>query len=187
MIRILADDVFEIPGVLPAQECRAMIERAEASGFGEATINAADGPRVARETRNNDRVIIDDPELARTIWSRVAPDIPAIRLGRQARGLNERFRFYRYNTGQKFDWHADGAFERPNGERSLLTFMIYLNAGYDGGETRFEAGVSVRGEAGSALVFGHGLIHQGAAVTAGTKYVLRSDVMYGRVGQLRGS
>jgi hypothetical protein len=37
-----------------------------------------------------------------------------------------------------------------------------------------------------ALVFDHGLIHEGAAVTDGVKYVLRSDVMYGPVGRFAG-
>jgi predicted 2-oxoglutarate/Fe(II)-dependent dioxygenase YbiX len=139
---------------------------------------------VVSEARNNDRVMIDDEELAESLWTRIREHVPVMLDGRQARGLNERFRFYRYRQGQKFDWHADGAFERKNGERSFLTFMVYLNSGYEGGETRFE-NASVRGESGMALVFAHGLIHTGAAVEAGTKYVLRSDVMFGPVGQFK--
>ena len=99
--------------------------------------------------------------------------------------MNELFRFYRYAPGQKFGWHADGPYRRDNGEISLLTFMIYLNEGYRGGETRFEW-TKVEGKAGMALVFEHGLIHEGAELTAGLKYVLRSDVMFGRVGQYAG-
>jgi hypothetical protein len=37
-----------------------------------------------------------------------------------------------------------------------------------------------------ALIFEHQILHEGAAVISGRKYVLRSDVMYGRVGQIRG-
>lgn len=55
--------------------------------------------------------------------------------------------------------------------------MVYLNEGYEGGATRFEA-AKVMGKAGMALLFQHGLIHEGAEVTQGVKYVLRSDVMY---------
>jgi hypothetical protein len=36
-------------------------------------------------------------------------------------------RHYRYDVGQKFDWHIDGCFEQPTGERSFFTFMVYLN------------------------------------------------------------
>ena len=178
----LADRLFTIDTVFSQDECRALVDRAEAIGFDKATINAWEGPRVDLKTRNNDRVILDDTALAGELWGRVRTQIPPLRGGRQVRGLNERFRFYRYAPGQKFAWHSDGPFQRENGEISLLTFMIYLNDGYRGGETRFEW-TEVQGKAGMALVFEHGLIHEGAELTEGVKYVLRSDVMFGRVGQ----
>jgi hypothetical protein len=159
-----------------------MIARAESVGFEIATINAWEGPRVDTDVRNNDRVIVDDVALANHLWDRVRDRIPPLRDGRQMRGLNERFRFYRYTPGQKFAWHSDGPFRRENGEISLLTFMIYLNDGYHGGATRFEW-TEVAGKAGMALVFDHGLLHEGAELIDGTKYVMRSDVMYGRMGQ----
>jgi hypothetical protein len=56
--------------------------------------------------------------------------------------------------------------------------MIYLNDTYKGGATRFET-FALEGQAGMALVFDHGLIHEGGEVSEGLKYVLRSDVMYG--------
>lgn len=181
----ISPHIFTLAGLLSPAECEAMIARAENSGFELATINAAGGARVDLATRNNDRVILDDPELASQLWAKVKAEIPRVRGGRQAIGLNERFRFYRYRPGQKFDWHADGPFARANGELSLLTFMIYLNEGYGGGTTRFESH-DVQGQRGSALVFDHGLIHQGSEVVSGVKYVLRSDVMYGPVGKFSG-
>jgi predicted 2-oxoglutarate/Fe(II)-dependent dioxygenase YbiX len=102
--------------------------------------------------------------------------------GREIRGLNERFRFYRYTEGQVFRWHHDGYFERDNGEQSVLTFLIYLNEDYLGGETNFEW-TKVKGKTGMGLIFPHHLVHQGNAVLGdGVKYVIRTDVMYGRVG-----
>ena len=38
---------------------------------------------------------------------------------------------------------------------------------------------------GMALFFRHELPHEGRAVRSGTKYVMRTDVMYGRVGETR--
>ena len=85
--------------------------------------------------------------------------------------------FYRYDVGQQFDWHYDGCYERPNGERSWLTFMIYLNGDFDGGQTAFE-NAAVEPDTGMALFFVHQVLHKGQPVTNGRKYVLRSDVMY---------
>jgi prolyl 4-hydroxylase len=176
---------FVIDDVLSAEECTALIRRAEDHGFELAPITTAKSFKVDLETRNNDRVIFDDVDLANLLWSRVHHEIPQIVVGRQAIGLNERLRLYRYAQGQRFSWHSDGAFRREKGEMSLLTFMIYLNDGYTGGETRFE-GTKVVGRTGMALVFHHGVVHEGAEVTEGQKYALRSDVMYGAVGKLGG-
>jgi len=60
---------------------------------------------------------------------------------------------------------------------SMLTFLLYLNDGYEGGDTQFRW-ETVKPESGMLLVFPHNQSHQGAEIAAGTKYVLRSDVMY---------
>src|SRR5688572_27727048 len=119
----LAPGIFTIRGVLTVGECQQRIAFAEARGFDPATINALGVQRRDPDTRNNDRVIDDDFDLARRLWSRVETFMPPLLLGRPVRGLNERFRYYRYTPGQRFAWHFDGSFARPNGEASLLTFM----------------------------------------------------------------
>jgi prolyl 4-hydroxylase len=181
----IREGVFTVGGVLSLEECTDLIAVAERNGFEIATINTRHGAEIDRDVRNNDRVIIDDHALADTLWRRISPVVPAFLAGRQARGVNERFRFYRYVPGQRFSWHTDGAFERENGERSLLTFMVYLNEGYERGATEFVA-ARVVGETGTGLFFEHQLSHQGAGVVEGIKYVLRSDIMYGPVGQFAG-
>ena len=168
---------YTVADFLGPAECEEFVARAERGAFESAPINSAAGVRVATETRNNDRQIWDDFELASRLWARARPHVPEPIGERFPIGLNERFRLYRYAPGQRFKWHADAPYGRADGEISLLTFMIYLNDGYEGGATRFEA-AKVVGKAGMALLFQHGLIHEGAEVTRGVKYVLRSDVMY---------
>lgn len=97
-------------------------------------------------------------------------------MGRRLVGLNPRLRYYRNVPGQRFRWHADGAVSNSHGHRSILTFMIYLNDGYQVGGTRFRW-TEVVPERGMDLVFDHDQSHEGAEVISGSKYVLRSDVM----------
>jgi prolyl 4-hydroxylase len=135
---------------------------------------------MAPEIRNNTRVMVDDPGRAEALWARIARFVPP-RLGdADVAGLNERLRFYRYDPGQRFAWHRDGAFERNGRERSKLRLMVYLNEGFDGGDTEFDVGerIAVRPETGMVLLFSHPVRHQGSSVTRGRKYVLRTDVMY---------
>ena len=131
--------------------------------------------------RNNTRVMIDSFDLAGALWELVRDHAPSPHEGDVAIGLNERFRIYRYDPGQQFDWHYDGYYRRQIGEQSKFTLMFYLNDGYEGGQTDFRD-CSVIPQQGDALLFWHHIRHRGAPVTAGRKYALRTDVMY-RFGQ----
>ncbi len=93
------------------------------------------------------------------------------------KGFNERFRFYRYEKGQYFDWHNDGIYVRSNKEESMLTFLIYLNDNFKGGATMLSWD-TIQPQLGMALIFPHRLLHRGVEVESGIKYVLRTDVMY---------
>lgn len=176
-------DPLTIEGILSAHECDALVREAECDGFTEAPITTATGFEMHPEIRNNTRVIVDDHARARQLWERIAPWIPAELRRWQAVGLNERFRCYRYEAGQYFEWHRDGSFRRDLDERSMLTLMIYLNEGYVGGRTDFSDYPAVEPRRGMALVFEHGLLHRGAPVLAGIKYVLRTDVMFRAVAR----
>jgi len=168
-----------VPDVLSVDECAALIEESEAMGYGLAPITTGLGPRLVPDVRNNTRVMLDDPDRAEAMWERMRAHAPP-RFGRwRAVGLNERWRFYRYAPGQRFAWHHDGSFWRSGRERSLLSLLFYLNDDFLGGETRFEhQSAVVVPRRGTALLFEHPLLHEGSRVRTGTKYVLRTDVMY---------
>jgi len=166
--------------------CQKLIERGEALGYEQATVITENGVQRIEGVRNNDRVILDDAHLAQDLWTRLKPHIPGnVGTVWRALGLNERFRFYRYARGQQFDWHLDGSFVRSQRDRSIFTFMIYLNDDCEGGETLFAPDAesrsvmhSIKPKIGMALIFRHLLNHKGNVVDHGVKYVLRSDVMY---------
>jgi len=179
-------DIFVVRQFLTPAECNRFIAQAERLDFQSGTIATVLGPLEAKDYRDNDPVILDDPSLAAELWGKAGPHVPpalADLVGSrcEAAGLNERFRVYRYDVGQRFAPHADGHFKRENGEESRLTWMVYLNDDFSGGETVFylyEEVMSVRPERGMALAFLHEHVHVGAPVLAGRKYVLRTDVMY---------
>ena len=129
-----AKDVGTIADFLTAAECDEYIQFAESKGFEEAPVSTGRGMVMMKEVRNNERLMIDDVERASGLYGRLAGQLPfRFKKKWQPVGLNERLRLYRYDVGQQFDWHLDGYFERPNGERSFFTFMVYLNEDFEGG------------------------------------------------------
>lgn len=174
--------IVTLPDALTPEECERHVREAESHGFDDAPITVGPGRfRMATEVRNNTRVMRDDPALAALLWERVRAVVPPVVGAWRAVGLNERLRWYRYEPGQYFRWHRDGCFARSDRERSLYTVMFYLNDDFEGGGTEFrEEPAVVWPRRGAALVFEHSLLHQGAPVRSGTKYVLRTDAMYAR-------
>jgi prolyl 4-hydroxylase len=174
-------NVLTIPEVLSPAECREHIARSGQIGYGPAPFADSIDERI----RNNERVIVDDDSLAALLWPRLHDHVPAVLDGCQVIGLNERFRYYRYKPGQKFALHRDGAFLRQNGEKSRLTCILYLNDDFSGGETAVKDRL-VHPRQGMALIFRHEFLHEGRPVLEGIKFVLRTDVMYDRMGRIRG-
>lgn len=180
--------ILVVHNFLAEEQCTALIRRSEALAYEAGTV----GGVVNENIRNNERVIIDDASLAAQLFQRAAPFLPPLLEDHCLVGFNERWRFYRYQPGQTFNPHRDGSYVRmKTWEESKLTFMIYLNEGMVGGETKFFADIehafqqpprpylSVQPKVGTALVFLHSIWHEGAVVQSGQKYVLRTDVMYG--------
>jgi prolyl 4-hydroxylase len=179
LIDLSAPMVWTVDDVLTRDECAALVARIEAVGCVPAPITTGAGFVMRPDIRNNTRVILDDLELAADLFRRVAAHVPKVVAGWNVVGANERLRCYRYERGQRFAPHYDGAFVRHAGEMSRVTFMLYLNDDFAGGTTDFlELDRRIEPRSGTALFFQHGLLHEGCTVTDGVKYVLRSDLMY---------
>lgn len=85
-----------MPNFFTSIESKAFVKAAESMGF---THQGSLGPTKGEAYRDNDRISVNDPVLAETIWesglNKFFSDIK-IR-GRVAVGLNPNIRFYRYN------------------------------------------------------------------------------------------
>ena len=170
---------WTVPDVLSADECARLVRQADAHGWLAATVNGAAGRVVDDQLRSNTIALYDDPTLAPWVWSRLLAHIPQSVRGRTRVGLKERLRCYRYEAGQSFGPHHDQPYVGPNGTRSELTLLIYLNHDFVGGATEFlDLAETVTPKAGTALVFQHAVLHEGCRVESGTKYVLRTDILY---------
>ncbi|OTA60669.1 hypothetical protein K449DRAFT_383410 [Hypoxylon sp. EC38] len=110
--------------------------------------------------------------------------------------LRDELRFLKYGPGQYFKPHCDGHFVDKDGAESFLTLHLYLNGGrgnddaVEGGATRFAVDfedfqaerLDINPKAGSLVIFQQrDMYHEGVEVTKGTKYTMRTDVMYKKI------
>ena len=166
-----------------------MIELAEEKGF-----QTADQYCFLYRNRRNDRMLVDDVGMAKLMWERIRSHVSGLHVNSKGMnwspcGVNPRFRLCRYIGGENhyFMKHIDGGYENTNtGEVSFLTLLVYLNSKdeFEGGCTNFflkEGVCSVVPKAGLCTVFYQDdgrCQHEGEAVTKGTKYIIRTDIMF---------
>ncbi|HEX5238616.1 MAG TPA: 2OG-Fe(II) oxygenase [Sphingomicrobium sp.] len=99
----------------------------------------------------------------------------------------EPLQILRYHPGQEYRPHFDWL---DQGNRRVMTALVYLNDDYDGGETAFtRIGLKVKGRTGDVLIFSSrgadGNLellseHAGLPVTRGTKYLASRWIREGR-------
>nr|POF12956.1 hypothetical protein CFP56_10104 [Quercus suber] len=180
-----------INSVLSPEECASIIAVGESVAFVPDAPIRDDGDDTSVLAHNFYWVV--DQAFHDQLWQRVSPFVPEHVSGRKVRGINRRFRVYRYVPGAEYRCHIDGAWP-PSGidaitgkyvydasskaakQSSLFTFLIYLNDNFKGGETTFfmpgvREGVlnayPVKPIMGSVAVFPHGET-QGALLHEGT-------------------
>lgn len=172
--------IWTVDNALPRAECDEYARRIRAAQREVAPIvGHGGGPEIDLAVRNNTRVMWDDADEASRLLSRVESSVPARLSGMVLAGANPRLRLYRYGPEERHGAHWDTVVELPDGVRSLLTLVFYLNDGFEGGETVFpELSQRIVPAAGRALLFQHRILHEASRVSAGEKLVLRTDVLY---------
>ena len=122
-------------------------------------------------------------------------------------GLNECIKIGRYQTGCHFSPHIDGPWIPDENCASILTLVLYLNDSESenfplkGGATNFlrpssfshassligqsqtlhEVITTISPKTGRALLFRHDLLHEGAPLLEGRKFILRTEVLFRRI------
>lgn len=172
---------WTVDGALSEAACRAYIARYHAARPEQAPVITERGTEVEVSRRDNTRVMWDDAAEADRLLDAVREHIPPRWCGEQLHAGNPRLRLYCYRPGQHHIAHWDTVVELANDVQSRLTLVFYLNEDFDGGHTDFpELGASIQPRTGRALVFQHRVLHAAMPVERGTKFVLRTDVLYAK-------
>ena len=208
---------FLLHNVLSPEECEQYIQMSLEMGYGVSPLRNLSKQnseyfQVDTTVRNSERVLFDVPDhIGLTLNQRILSFLPeeveclnstwkVQQIGEgEAKGpINKRWRFNRYSKGQYFKPHYDAGYVYSRDEKTLMTFILYLNEGFEGGETIFYPGgkkhvfsnpdpsieCKVKPKTGTALIFFQSgelsPFHEGAEHhTEGMyKYILRSDLAY---------
>ena len=155
----------------------------------DATVNSAEGRVVATTLRDNTLALVRDDLLATNLAARLRAHVPATmcvehpKRGRVRLGLRGTLRAAPESTATSPDSTSGCTTTNPmcgtTPVPQLAHLMLYLNDDFEGGRTPgSRADERGRARTGNALLFQHAILHAGERVVRGTKYVLRSDVLY---------
>ncbi len=159
-----------------ADECAWLMERAGPALRPSVIVDPATGRPRPDPVRTSDGMNFGPAQedgVAAAPTRRIAPATGT------ACECGEPLHVLRYAPGQEYRPHIDALPGAANQREA--TALVYLNAGYEGGETMFpEIGLSAKGEPGDCLVFRNvdaegrpdpRTRHAGAAVTGGVKWL----------------
>eukprot|EP00164_Ancoracysta_twista_P005161 GFYU01007039.1.p1 GENE.GFYU01007039.1~~GFYU01007039.1.p1 ORF type:complete len:483 (+),score=110.42 GFYU01007039.1:98-1546(+) len=195
---------FVMTNVFTQEECKNFLRATESIGY------APDEPLAGQPGDSilaHAVVWVVDKHLDEIVFNRVKSLLPSSIQSKQLRGINRRWRFYRYVPGRYYRPHIDGAwpqsaiddnsgayiYDASHGTQlSKLTFLIYFNDDFDGGWTTYYTSAQdegylnawpVKPRSGCVVCFPHGdaegaLLHEGSPVLERCKYVVRTEVLY---------
>jgi prolyl 4-hydroxylase len=168
--------VTMFPALLSAAECDFVIAEASLWLQPSLVIDPRSGAQLRNPIRTSDGMsfaYVQEVPALHVLNRRIAAAT-----GTEVK-QGEALQVLRYRPGQEYKPHMDAVAGEPN--QRILTMLVYLNDGYEGGETMFlRTGLRFKGGKGDALVFRNALPdgraddmaqHAGLAVTAGEKLI----------------
>jgi hypothetical protein len=179
-------DCVGVPNFFSTPECRKIVDYAETLRF-----SVQQRARVL----NMQWVDVVDCDFAEAIWSLcgLAWFFRTISVdGLVPCGLNDVIRIQKYGQGCLFGRHTDQYVKRADGKVSKYSLRVFLNGReerwFEGGMSAFhvpfrQEPVVFEPETGLALLYPQGehcAVQEETEVFAGTKYVLRADVLFCR-------
>ena len=140
--------ISEIENVLTKEECRDIIDNITDFNFQDMS-NKYD----PKKERNNSRLLVLDKDLSRYLWNQVEDVLERVIQENSIKlcplgfdvlrgkwefcGLNEAIRVNRYSSDRNeyFAPHKDAQYCPSGDERSIFSLVVYLNEGFQGGNT----------------------------------------------------
>jgi prolyl 4-hydroxylase len=169
-------EVWRFSDLASSAECLYLIETSELLFQQSVIIDPSTGQSRPHPVRTSDGAIFPwaSEDLVITALNRRI----AVASGTDA-SCGEPLQVLRYRPGQEYRPHLDAL--PASGNQRVLTMLVYLNEGYEGGETLFtRAGLKQAGKTGEGLLFRNAdprgvpdrhAEHAGLPVVAGEKYV----------------
>lgn len=165
-----------IENVFNKQECEKLIEISEKKGYSYET--------SFLDKRKSKRCIIDNQLFSERLFHIIYKYLPLTYHSKNIKYINPRFRFLKYNIGDYFTRHRDGNYIDIDGNKSLITILIYLNDDYEGGYTTFFTdpddynGYIIIPKCGMICLLDQEIGHEVNSLISGNKYVIRTEIMY---------
>jgi len=164
--------IIHIPRAITPAVCQMYIQQGDRVGWSATNI----GELNPLYSRSQAAMYIDIAALFAAIQPRAPHTLDGLEIAALAPA---RTACMRYSQGEFFGLHTDAPYVAPDGALSKLSFILYLNADYQGGETFFpEPGLAVSPEVGKILLFPPGIAHMSKPIVQGAKYIVRSEVLY---------
>lgn len=177
-VELVSEDprIAWVRNFMTEEECALLIDRARGTLSPSVIIDPASGMARPDPIRTSQNAMFP--------WPNETPFIHAINqriagVAGYSHECGEPLQVLRYAESQEYRRHSDALTGEPN--QRVLTALVYLNDGFDGGQTEFpELGLSLKGNCGDLLLFSNTLedgrthplaVHAGQPVTRGEKWL----------------